>query len=56
MSSLYIITAAGFLILTLIFAFLLISLIQKGIDQTPWPEERNSFDLTKNLFLCGPQS
>jgi len=51
MSSLYIITAAGFLILTAIFAFLLISLLQKGIDQTSWQGERKQKIKSRMIFI-----
>jgi len=51
MNSLYILTAAGFLILTLVFAFLLISLLQKGIDQTSWSGERKQKVKSRMIFF-----
>lgn len=40
MTSLYLITAAGFLILAFIFAFILITVLQRGIDQTKWKDDK----------------
>jgi hypothetical protein len=51
MSSFYLLTATGFLILTVIFAYLLIRLLQKGIDQTSWPEERKQKIKSRMVFF-----
>jgi hypothetical protein len=50
MNSLYIVTAAGFLLLALGSAFLLISLLLKGIAQTSWTEERKQKIKSRILF------
>jgi hypothetical protein len=51
MSSLYIITSAGFIVLTIISAFLLYTILQKGISLSPWGEERKQKIKSRMLFL-----